>query len=124
MKTAKFTAYLFLITTTMSLIGCNSDSDKKANLVGRWEMNNAEINGQPAPSLEKMYFQFEGKNLTTNFNEATTDETIPFLFKDSKIIKQSEPSIEFEVTNLTDSVLEMTTQMRGYDFKLVLHHVQ
>lgn len=105
-------------------MSCDTDSDKKANLDGRWEMKYGELNGQPAPALEGMYFQFEGKNVTTNFNETAMDETIPFQFKESKIIKQSNPSVEFDVVSLTDSTLEMTTELRGYDFKLVLNHVK
>jgi hypothetical protein len=120
MKVAKFTTCLFLI-GTLGFMSCNSD--KKTNLNGRWELKYGELNGQPAPLLDKMYFQFDGKNVTTNFNEATTDETTPFVFKDSKIIKQSNPTMEFAVTSLTDSTLEMTTELRGFDFKLVLNHI-
>ncbi len=123
MKVAQFTTCLLLL-TTINFVGCLSDSEKKVSLTGRWEMKYAELNGQPAPLLDRMYFQFDEKNVTTNFNEATQDETTPFLFKDSKITKNSEPSIEFDVTNLSDSTLEMTTELRGYDFKLVLQHVK
>lgn len=123
MKVAQFTTCLLLL-TTISFVGCLSDSEKKVSLNGRWEMKYAELNGQPAPLLDGMYFQFDEKNVTTNFNEATQDETSPFLFKDSKIIQHSEPSVEFDVTNLSDSTLEMTTELRGYDFKLVLQHVK
>ena len=123
MKVAQISTCLLLI-TTINFIGCLSDSEKKISLNGRWEMKYAELNGQPAPMLDRMYFQFDEKNVTTNFNEATQDETSPFLFKDSKIIKHSQPSVEFDVTNLSDSTLEMTTALRGYDFKLVLQHVQ
>ncbi len=120
MKVTKFTTCLFLI-TTLGLSGC--ESDRKAALKGRWEMKYAELNGQPAPLLEKMYFQFEGKNVTTNFNEATIEETTPYEFNDDKIIKKSDPPIEFEVTSLSDSILEMKTEMRGFDFKLVFSHI-
>ena len=123
MKVAQISTCLLLI-TTINFIGCLSDSEKKVSLNGRWEMKYAELNGQPAPLLDGMYFQFDEKNVTTNFNEATQDETSPFLFKDSKIIKHSQPRVEFDVTNLSDSTLEMTTALRGYDFKLVLQHVQ
>ncbi len=123
MKFAKFTTCLLLI-SALSSVGCLSDSEKKVSLQGRWEMKYAELNGQPAPLLDGMYFQFDEKNVTTNFNEATQAETTPFLYKDSKIIKKSVPNVEFDVTNLSDSILEMTTELRGYDFKLVLQHVQ
>ena len=123
MKVVKLTAGLLLL-NTIFITSCLSDSNKKVSLNGRWEMKYAELNGQPAPMLEGMYFQFDEKNVTTNFNEATQPETSPFLFKDSKIIKESNPRVEFEVVNLSDTSLEMTTELRGYDFKLVLHPVK
>ena len=123
MKTVKFTT-CFLLISTVVLIGCHTDSDKKSSLTGRWEMKYGELNGQPAPALQGMYFQFDDKNVTTNFNESAVDETIPFEFKDSKIVKKTNPNVEFEVTTLTDSLLEMTTELRGYDFKLVLNHIK
>ena len=123
MKVVKFTTCLLLI-NTFCIIGCVSDSEKKISLNGRWDMTYAELNGQPAPMLQGMYFQFDEKNVTTNFNEATQPETTPFIFKDAKIIKESDPSVEFEVINLSDTTLEMTTELRGYDFKLVLHQAK
>ena len=123
MKVVQFTTCLLLL-SSISFIGCLSDSEKKVSLNGRWELTTAELNGQPAPLLEGIYFQFDEKNVTTNFNEATQDETTPFLFKDSKITKNTQPSVEFDVTNLSDSTLEMTTELKGYDFKLVLQHVK
>jgi hypothetical protein len=123
MKVTKFTTCLFLI-STISFIGCQFDSDQKKMLYGRWDMKYGEFNNQPAPSLEGMYFLFDGKNLTTNFNETTADETTPFSFKESKITKLSNPSVEFDVISLTDTTLEMSTQLRGNDFKLILNHVK
>ena len=119
MKVTKLTTCLFLI-SSIGFISC--ESDKKASLNGRWELKYGELNGQPAPLLEKMYFQFDGKNVTTNFNEATADETTPYELNESKLLKKSNPAVEFEVTTLSDSILEMTTELRGFDFKLVLHH--
>ena len=111
---------LFLIIALISLIACNGDDSKKISLNGRWELKYAELNGQPAPSLERIYFDFNNGNLTTNFNEATTDETTPFDVKKEKIVKNSQPKIEFGILSQTDSLLELTTEMRGFDFKLVL----
>ena len=70
--------YLFLSITLISLASCSGDDVKKEQLNGRWDLKYAELNGQPAPSLERVYFDFNNGNLTTNFNEATTDETTPF----------------------------------------------
>lgn len=121
MKAARITTCLFLL-STISIMGCQSDASPKSRLKGRWDMKYAELNGQAAPLLERMYFQFDDKQVTTNFNEAAVDETVPFEFEESIITKKSEPIIEFEVISLSDSILEMTTAMRGFDFKLVLQH--
>jgi hypothetical protein len=112
--------HLFLCLTTVSLISCEGDNTKKINLNGRWDLKKAELNGQPAPSLERIYFDFNNGNLTTNFNEATMDETTPFELKEDKIINKTQPKLEFSIQSQTDSVLELTTEMRGFDFKLVL----
>ena len=112
--------HLFLCLTALNFISCKGDDTKKINLNGRWDLKSAELNGQPAPSLEGIYFDFNKDNLTTNFNEATTDETTPFEIKEDKIIKKTSPKLEFSIQSQTDSVLELTTEMRGLDFKLVL----
>jgi hypothetical protein len=112
--------HLFLSITLIILASCNGDGAKKVELNGRWDLKYAELNGQPAPSLERIYFDFNKNNLTTNFNEATTDETTPFELKGEKIVKNSTPKIEFNIESQTDSLLELTTEMRGFDFKLVL----
>jgi hypothetical protein len=115
----KFT-HLFLCLTLVSLASCNGEDSKKASLNGRWELKYAELNGQPAPSLEKIHFDFDNGNLTTNFNEATTDETTTFELKKEILTKNSDPKIEFTIQKQSDSTLELTTEMRGFDFKLVL----
>ena len=112
--------HFFLLLTALILVSCNGDDAKKINLNGRWDLKYAELNGQPAPSLERIYFDFNNGNLTTNFNEATTDETTSFELKAEKIVKNSTPKIEFSIESQTDSLLELTTEMRGFDFKLVL----
>lgn len=112
--------YLFLCLTLVSLASCNSDDSKKMSLNGHWQLKYAELDGQPAPSLERIHFDFNNGNVTTNFNEATTDETTTFDLKKETIIKHSQPEIEFNVHGQTDSLLELTTEMRGRDFKLVL----
>ena len=112
--------HLFLSITLISLASCNGDDAKKVELNGRWDLKYAELNGQPAPSLERIYFDFNKDNLTTNFNEATTDETTLFELKGAKIVKKSTPKIEFNIESQTDSLLELTTELRGFDFKLVL----
>ena len=114
-------SHLTVCLLSILLANCKSDNPKtKTLLAGRWEIKYGELNGQVAPSLERFYFQFDGANMTTNFNEAATDETVPFELKGDNLLKKSTPPIEFDIKDQTDSTLEMTTEMRGFDFKLVL----
>jgi hypothetical protein len=112
--------HLLLSIALCSLFSCNSDDSIKQRLNGHWELKYAELNGQPAPSLDRIHFDFNNGSLTTNFNEATTEETTTFDVKKEKLVKNSQPKIEFNIKMQTDSSLEMTTEMRGFDFKLVL----
>jgi hypothetical protein len=112
--------HLLLSIALCSLFSCNSDDSIKQRLNGHWELKYAELNGQPAPSLDRIHFDFNNGSLTTNFNEATTEETTTFDVKKEKLVKNSQPKIEFNIQTQTDSSLEMTTEMRGFDFKLVL----
>jgi hypothetical protein len=116
----KITHHLLFSIALCSLVSCNSDESKKQSLNGHWELKYAELNGQPAPSLDRIHFDFNNGNLTTNFNEATTDETTSFDVKKEILVKNSQPKVEFNIQTQTDSSLEMTTEMRGFDFKLVL----
>jgi hypothetical protein len=111
---------LILLVSVVSLASCKGDDAKKANLNGNWLLKYAELNGQPAPSLDRIHFNFNEGNLTTNFNEATSDETSTFELKKEKLIKNSQPQVEFDIENQTDSSLELKTEMRGFDFKLIL----
>jgi hypothetical protein len=112
--------HITLCFTLIALVSCGNDASNKANLNGHWDLKYGELNGQPAPSLEHIHFDFNNGSVTTNFNEATTDETTTFELKKETLIQNSQPKMEYTITNQTDSTLEMTTEMRGFDFKLVL----
>jgi hypothetical protein len=104
---------------TILLIGCQDDK-KQAQLAGRWEVSQAEFNGQPAPFLERIYFDFAGKQLTTNFNEATTEQTAEFELNGKEITQKSTPSVKYTIEAANDTAMALLTEMRGYEFKLVL----
>lgn len=115
----------FLVFFSLSfLISCKTDTKTAQNsptFNGHWDLVNAELNGQEAPSLEKIYYEFgEGDSVKTNFTLSEQDETGTFTVKEDRMIQNTAEPIEFQIVNKTDTTLEMTTALRGFDFKIQL----
>lgn len=120
----KFT-YIFIFFIFLSAAACETDTQQVAEktkfLQGRWNLINAELNGQPSPALETIYYEFGENNfIKTNFNLSEQEETGTFTVKEDRLIQQTSQPIVFQIVNKTDSTLEMTTALRGSDFKLLL----
>jgi hypothetical protein len=116
MKITGFWLSLLIVT----LWACKNDKKALSELSGHWEVSQAEFNGQPAPFLERIHFDFAGNQLTTNFNEATTDQTAEFELKDKEITQKTTPIVKFTIETADDTSMALLTQMRGYDFRLML----
>lgn len=103
-----------------TLVACKEDKIKKEQLNGHWLLSAGRYNNQPAPFLDRIYFKFNDNQLTTNFNPASTEETVAFKISDTKIVKETADKMTFNIDNLTDSTLELSAELRGADFKLIL----
>lgn len=98
-------------------------TDLNALLLGRWELNYATRDGGPAPSVEGLYFTFlEDGALQTNI--AGSPETAAYSIEDS-VIKQRESryEIDYNIEQLSDSTLIVSTKLRDYDFVFSLKKV-
>ena len=121
MKTTYFVSCFLLF----SSISCSNEAKPSAHTpdlyVGHWDLTYGELNEQPAPALEKVFFEFgSDASLKTNFTKSEQEESGTFSLIEDKIVQNTAEPIEYQVLNKTDSTLEMTTAMRGFDFKLVL----
>jgi hypothetical protein len=116
--------HILVFSSFMFLMACKTDDKTvhhSTNLKGHWDIVNAELNGQESPALDKIYYEFgTGDSLKTNFTLSEQDETGTFTVKENRIIQNTAQPIEFQIINKTDSTLEMTTALRGFDFKLNL----
>lgn len=116
--------HFFVFFTLLSVISCKTDtktSQISNSLKGHWDLINAELNGQESPALEKIYYEFgTGDSVKTNFTLSEQEETGTFTVKEDRMIQRTAEPIEFQIVNKTDSTLEMTTALRGFDFKLLL----
>jgi hypothetical protein len=106
------------------LASCKTDTKTAQNshtFNGHWDLVNAELNGEEAPSLEKIYYEFGGvDSVKTNFTLSEQEETGTFSIEEDRLIQKTAEPIEFQIVNKTDTTLEMTTALRGFDFKLQL----
>jgi hypothetical protein len=121
MKSTHLLGFFILLT----VVSCNTDAKHPAQnatfLHGHWDLIDAEMNGQESPALEKIYYEFGAEDsLKTNFTLSEQDETGTFSIKEDRIIQHTAEPIEFQYTLKSDSTLEMTTALRGFDFRILL----
>lgn len=112
--------YWVVCFAVMGVIACKNDRKTALPFVGHWSLTYGEINGRPAPSLENIYFEFGIDSLKTNFTQSEQEELGSFDVDEHRIIQNTIERIEYDVEEMTDSTLEMTTALRGLDFKLFL----
>ena len=112
--------YWVVCFAVMGVIACKNDRKTALPFVGHWSLTYGEINGRPAPSLENIYFEFGIDSLKTNFTQSEQEESGSFDVDEHRIIQNTIERIEYDVEEMTDSTLEMTTALRGLDFKLFL----
>lgn len=111
--------YWLVCFAILGVTACNNDK-KTQLLIGRWELSFGELNGQPAPSLEKIFFEFSGDSIKTNFTLSEQEEMGTFKLKETLLTQNTAEPIQYEIVALSDTALELTTALRGLDFKLYL----
>jgi hypothetical protein len=113
-------AYWVACFALLSIAACKNEKTHVAPIVGHWNLTYGEMNGREAPSLEKIYFEFGIDSVKTNFTVSETEEFVTFDMTDQKITQNSVDPIEYNIESLTDTTLELSTALRGLEFKLVL----
>ncbi len=89
------------------------------SLIGRWMMSEAIRNGRPTLTLEDAYFHFENDSMM-RFNLLRSDEQVSYSYIDGVIRHEDPTPMEYQVLSLTDDTLQMTTQIRAYQFEFTL----
>lgn len=112
-------AYWVACFTVLSIAACKNEKKHVAPIIGHWNLTYGEINGREAPSLDKIYFEFGIDSVKTNFTVSETEESAPFDMTEKKITQNTSDPIAYDIEGLTDSTLELSTALRGLDFKLV-----
>ena len=112
-------AYWVACFALLSTVACKNEKKHVTPLMGHWDLTYGEMNGREAPSLEKIYFEFGIDSVKTNFTVTETEESATFDLTEKRITQNTSDPIEYDIENLTDSTLELSTALRGLEFKLV-----
>lgn len=115
------TSKLLFAFTALLFLGCGNDQSALLNqLEGTWEVAEARRNNKRTSTLEGAYFSFSDTN-TIRTNISGKEETLSFDL-DGQIIQQEGGTFEVDYTieNITDSTLEMTTEIRNFPFRFIL----
>lgn len=118
--------FLLMGVLTSLTFACSSDGqmdeETRNQLVGKWEIKEAYRNGSLAESLEDLFFEFdENGQLSTNILGATTQTD--YLFQGESIVQSAGDNgveVSYDVENITDTSLVLTTVLRRYNFKFDL----
>lgn len=113
-------SYWLICFAVLGLMSCKDDKKQTSSIIGRWNLTYGEMNGREAPSLEKIYFEFGADNMKTNFTVTETDETSTYDLKENTLTQNVPEPVVFTIDVLRDSIMEMSTALRGLDFRLVL----
>ena len=121
----KFTNFLWaILLVLLTQLACTSDENTNADqLLGRWEIYEATRNGRPTESLAELFFEFapEGK-MRTNITGAATDASYQ-LSKNQILQRDSDIDIDYNIEQMQDSTLIISTELRGYAFRFILNKV-
>lgn len=98
------------------------DQETQNQLIGKWELQKAYRNGEVAESLDELFFEFtEVGEMRTNILGSTTQAD--YLFEGEKIVQTATDNgmeIAYDVAEITDTSLILTTSLRRYNFKFDL----
>jgi hypothetical protein len=108
-------AIFFILTTA-----CRSDKAKAEQLQGVWHLTSATRNGQNAESLEKVFYHFNKDSVLTNFTINGDEAQANFKIQKDKLIQNTEPPILYKIIHFEDTSMELSTELRGFEFKLQL----
>lgn len=117
------TRTLFVAIGLIALAACQDtqETSRQEYLLGRWELQQAFRNGQVTESLQELYFEFfqDGK-MSTNILGAS--ETATYELQENELRQRdSQMDIDYQIEELSDSLLVLTTNLRSYDFRFRLH---
>ena len=118
----RFSKFLFATILMSSLFACsNEPSEEEVNLsellVGHWDVIQALRDDQPTETMTDFFMEFGADNTMTS-NLAGAAEKVEYELKNDVIHqKTGRMPLDFQIMNLTDSLMVLSMTMRDTDFR-------
>ena len=120
----KYQFRLLLFSTVMLFTCCEPEDNIYENqIIGRWELKEAQRDNRPAPYLEDTYFEFyEDQSLITNFNLTGSVDQGKYEIKDNVLEQlESDLNLSYTIESINDSSLVLSTNLQNANFRLLLN---
>lgn len=113
---------LFFSTMLLAVLfglACNDDDATAEQLLGKWSVTAAERDKKPTETLNGMYFDFaSGEQLLSNISGEDAQYT--YEVAAGEILQRGGViEADYNIEELTDSQLILTTVIRGKPFRLI-----
>ncbi len=111
---------LFIFIAILGFSACVTDGKSDVEKIqGTWKIDKAIRNGKITNSLEGLYFSFNGP---ASFDSNLLGDTASFSsrIENHKIIIHHELIRQFEIKELTDSIMKLYTEINDDELSIVL----
>lgn len=117
-----FRTFPFALTVLLAS-SCDPAVENKHSIVGYWQLTKGLRNKAETPTLQGVYYQFgpDGK-MQTNLPIGAEQPT-DYVLEQDKIEQKSPQPVSYHIQFLTDSVLVITTELRGVPFEFHLRRL-
>lgn len=117
MKTKHFLYLALPLAYGLLLASCSSEPQNIDILLpGRWELDEAKRDGQPAESLTGLYYEFDENGQMRSNLPVGAGESQYELDGATLMQKLEGKAIDYTIESINDSVLVMLTELRGTNF--------
>ena len=120
----KYQIPLLLLSITVFFSCCEPENNiYEEQIIGRWELHEAQRDNRPAPYLEDTYFEFyEDHSLITNFNLTGSVDQGKYDIKDNLLEQlESDLNLSYTIESINDSALILSTNLQNANFRLLLN---
>ncbi len=121
MMTSLQSSFIIILGLVFTTIACQQTEEGPADdqLLGRWELSSATVNGSQTDRLRDLYFVFlPDTSLQTNILGSETN--FKYHISEDIIVQQSDPLLNYHLQEITDSTLMLQTEIRGSTFSISL----
>ncbi len=98
-------------------VSCDTTAKNENSILGYWQLTKGLRNKSETPTLQGVYYQFgaDGK-MQTNLPIGAEQPT-DYVVKEDKIEQKSVQPVSYHIQSVTDSILVLTTDLRGIPFE-------